>query len=183
MTMCAFALSAASLHAATVLIDGQVVESATVEIRTGGGISPEDVAGPAPAPPQGAIVVPRGVILQPQINWGAPGARRVVDVPDGMVLVFPFRTTGNPGDSGSVGISEVVGYELVARRLWISEAPGGDALEQRCSAEGVSAQNVKWAQTENRLRCSLEPRQSYYLNIASTNGCPRSCKAYLSFLR
>lgn len=171
-------------QAATVTIDGRIIDSATVTITTGAA-PPTQPPAPTPEPDPEPGPTPPGVIVKGLINWETPGARRVIDVPQGRVLAYPFKATGAPSHSGSVVISEVVGYEQATRKLWISLAPGGDPVSPayRCSAEGVSAQNIKWAQSYNRFRCTLQPGQRYYLNITNTHGCSGSCRAYLSFLR
>lgn len=178
------ALLSAYAQAATVTIDGRVIDATRVDIVTNQVPEPEPTPGPEPEPEPTPGPTPQGVSIQPAINWASPGGRRTLSIQKGETLAFPFRATSNPGYAGSAVISEVAGYELVIRRVWISRAPGGTPVspEYRCSAEGNSARDVKWTQQANRFRCSLAPGSSYYLNIRNTAGCSGACGAYLSII-
>lgn len=125
------------------------------------------------------------VSCQGTINWANPGPRTVVGIPGSTVIyTWEFTTTSDQYDSGTVTMSEVVGFEPIVREMWISRVPGGAEEHFRCKTSGVSARSVPWSNQVNRFRCELKPNTKYFLNIKNSN-CPsnRTCQLYRNFLK
>ncbi|TXD37925.1 hypothetical protein FRC96_08170 [Lujinxingia vulgaris] len=98
------------------------------------------------------------------------------------VLSHPFTTGEDAFVSGQVDLGGASETSLHMRRMWISTCPGGEAIGQRCEAEG-NLLTMRWAQGESRVACELQPDTTYYFNLSQGTGspCERSdgCRAII----
>lgn len=98
------------------------------------------------------------------------------------VLSHPFTTGEDAYVSGQVDLGGASETSLHMRRMWISTCPGGEAIGDRCEAEG-NLLTMRWAQGESRVACELQPDTTYYFNISQGAGspCERSdgCRAII----
>ena len=162
-------------QAATVTLDGKVIDAERVEITTRSAPAPEPPApAPAPEPPQTGCAT-----HAPVIDWASPGGRRTLSVGrDG--AVYAFTATDNPSYGGYINVMEVAGQEGVTRRVGISRCPGEPLPDNRCSRQGTGLISVPWLQRPYSGACSLTLGQRYYLEVRNVTGCSGSCGAYLA---
>lgn len=180
----AFTLSTA--NAATVTIDGQVMDVEVIEIhlRSNNNNTPAPTPEPTPEPAPEPTPEPEpsgscGDLATRSIDWSSPGGRQDLSI-GSAGIVYSLKTTDNPDYAGYINLFEKTGYESVSRRVTLSQCPG-EPVNNRCTRTGTGLISVPWIQREYSGACSLKPNTVYYIEVSNFSGCNQSaCGAYLS---
>ena len=133
----------------------------------------------------------RVVVVGQAIPAGAMAStqsyNRVFSIPgQGKVLAQSFTMPGDAGDADGDGVGRNINsygkfvFHTIpgdaftpAINIWVSDAPGGEAISPQCTLEnGLKASEMRYAapiEVGIGWWCSLNPNQSYYLNVVHAN--------------
>lgn len=126
-------------------------------------------APPVPPPPDPTDCSrPPGVQVGNTIDMTNSGGQERITITG--TSAWPFRTTRNPSYAGQFS-TVAASYGIGQRKVWISKCAGGQPLGPRCEASGNGSAVVRWAQSEQRGSCELEPDTAYWLNAQAVQ-CP-----------
>jgi len=123
--------------------------------------------------------VPSHVELTDPLDWANQGSQTLIGLGQG-VKSTAFVTTTGTTYGGQISVASTTGNSGVQRRVWISECPGGPALEDpKCEDYGTSSTVVSWYQgSQLSSYCNLVPSTPYFINHQNIDCGSASCNVY-----
>jgi hypothetical protein len=147
----------------------------------------EDTAAGTAVDTDGCRVVVVGQAIPASAMASTQSYNRVFSIPgQGKVLAQSFTMPGDAGDADGDGVGRNINsygkfvFHTIpgdaftpAINIWVSDAPGGEAISPQCRLEnGLKASEMRYAapiEVGISWWCSLNPNQSYYLNVVHGN--------------